>query len=211
MQRLFGALPLGRRRRVSKRPDSGLPAWQGRSAGAHFDWPKWAKSHLGRSPLRTSLGYETGTASILWPTLALVGSHRWPGKSIEKYSLLCEIVPLLPGPHPGVRRFRRREPDYWQLGIAAHQGKALEVEGLFLREVGIFCRITCPSMCLHQTKGQKEKNAGTSCTAGWIPQGGGRPRLWRSLVTFWRQKVTPAERPHQAGGLERKKEEGNLS
>ena len=28
--------------------------------------------------------------------------------------------------------------------------------------------------------------------AGWIPQGGGRPRLWRSLVTFWRQKVTPS-------------------
>ena len=33
--------------------------------------------------------------------------------------------------------------------------------------------------------------------AGWIPQGGGRPRLWRPLVTFWRQKVTPAERPHR--------------
>ena len=27
-----------------------------RSAGVHFDWPKWTKSHLGRSPLRTSLG-----------------------------------------------------------------------------------------------------------------------------------------------------------
>src|SRR5699024_3126555 len=38
---------------------------------------------------------------------------------------------------------------------------------------------------------------GTASTAGWIPQGGGRPRLWRSLVTFWRQKVTPAERPRR--------------
>ena len=37
--------------------------------------------------------------------------------------------------------------------------------------------------------------------AGWIPQGGGRPRLWRSLVTFWRQKVTPAERPRRGAGL----------
>ena len=36
---------------------------RGRSAGAHFDWPKRTKSHLGRSPLRTSLGYETGPAS----------------------------------------------------------------------------------------------------------------------------------------------------
>ena len=38
---------------------------RGRSAGAHFDWPKWTKSHLGRSPLRTSLGYEAGPASSL--------------------------------------------------------------------------------------------------------------------------------------------------
>ena len=33
-----------------------LPAGWGRSAGVHFEWPKWTKSHLGRSPLRTSLG-----------------------------------------------------------------------------------------------------------------------------------------------------------
>ena len=39
--------------------------------------------------------------------------------------------------------------------------------------------------------------------AWWIPQGGGRPRLWRPLVTFWRQKVTPAERasPRQGSKL----------
>ena len=34
-------------------PMSQVPACQpgeGRSAGVHFDWPKWTKSHLGRSP-----------------------------------------------------------------------------------------------------------------------------------------------------------------
>ena len=48
--------------------------WRGetRSAGVHFDWPKWTKSHLGRSPLRTSLGYEAVPASSL-------GSARHPG------------------------------------------------------------------------------------------------------------------------------------
>ena len=45
----------------------------------------------------------------------------------------------------------------------------------------------------------KRRTQGHPVPAGWIPQGGGRPRLWRSLVTFWRQKVTPAERPCQAG------------
>ena len=56
---------------------------------------------------------------------------------------------------------------------------------------------------------QRKVHAPTStgrCTlrpvpAGWIPQGGGRPRLWRSLVTFWRQKVTPAGRPRRGAGL----------
>ena len=51
--------------------------------------------------------------------------------------------------------------------------------------------------------GRNKENAGKPSTAGWIPQGGGRPRLWRSLVTFWRQKVTPAERasPRQGSKL----------
>ena len=38
---------------------------RGRSAGVHFEWPKWTKSHLGRSPLRTPLGYEAVHASSL--------------------------------------------------------------------------------------------------------------------------------------------------
>ena len=38
-----------------------------------------------------------------------------------------------------------------------------------------------------------------STPAGWIPQGGGRPRLWWSLP-FWQQKGTPSgKRFHRAG------------
>ena len=51
----------------SKFSGADLRPWQGRSAGVHFEWPKWTKSHLGRSPLRTSLGYEAGTYSARYP------------------------------------------------------------------------------------------------------------------------------------------------
>ena len=47
--------------------DIGLPAWWGRSPlGVPFARSKGTKTRLGRSPLRTSLGYEAGTASRLW-------------------------------------------------------------------------------------------------------------------------------------------------
>ena len=59
--------------------------------------------------------------------------------------------------------------------------------------MGFPCHLCDPT----QPKGRKEENAGTPSTAGWIPQGGGRPRLWRVLVTFARTKVTPAERPRR--------------
>ena len=63
----------------------------------------------------------------------------------------------------------------------------------------MFCRSSMPSMWPHQSKGRKEEDAGTPSTAGWIPQGGGRPRLWWSLVPFWQQKGTPSgERVLQA-------------
>ena len=42
--------------------------------------------------------------------------------------LLCETVPLFPGPYPGVRRSRRREQGPRQLGTVACQGKAQAVE-----------------------------------------------------------------------------------
>ena len=41
-----------------------MPAWWGRSPlGVSFERAKETKTRLGRSPLRTSLGYEAGTAS----------------------------------------------------------------------------------------------------------------------------------------------------
>ena len=45
---------------------SGLPAWWGRyPLGVPFERAKGTKTRLGRSPLRTSLGYEAGPASKL--------------------------------------------------------------------------------------------------------------------------------------------------
>ena len=45
---------------------SGLPAWWGRfPLGVPFARSKGTKTRLGRSPLRTSLGYEAGPASSL--------------------------------------------------------------------------------------------------------------------------------------------------
>ena len=47
--------------------DIGLPAWRGRSPlGVPFARSKGTKTRLGRSPLRTSLGYEAGPASSLY-------------------------------------------------------------------------------------------------------------------------------------------------
>ena len=89
---------------------AGLPAWRGRSAGVHFDWPKWTKSHLGRSPLRTSLGVRgwacvksvVGPSPLLWPLF--VPPHRatlgsWP------YNLAVSTS----GPTLVQRRSRRRK------------------------------------------------------------------------------------------------------
>ena len=77
-------LPLGRLRSCSsKRPRSGLPAWWGRfPLGVPLARPKGTKTRLGRSPLRTSLGYEAVPASSLSSALVPVGSHGWPGKSM---------------------------------------------------------------------------------------------------------------------------------
>ena len=63
---------------------SGLPAWWGRfPLGVSFDRAKETKTRLGRSPLRTSPGYEAGPASVLRSALAPVGSHGWSGKSMD--------------------------------------------------------------------------------------------------------------------------------
>ena len=125
--------------------------FQGRSAGAHFDWPKWAKSHLGRSPLRTPLGYEAVPASSPSSALVPVGSHGWP----------------LPGPYPSVRRSRRRKPGHQPLGTVAHQGKALGEEGCTSRGVGGNPR-TESHPCDHTSpRAEKRRTQGLP-----VPQGG---------------------------------------
>ena len=142
-------LSLGRRKRCSsERPDSGLPAWWGRSPlGVPFDRAKGTKTRLGRSPLRTSLWVrgcacvksKFGPSPLLWllfvpPHQAALGS--WP------YSWAVSMS----GPTLEKRHSRRREPGPRQLGTVAHQGEALAVEVVFVREVGAFCGISTPSM-----------------------------------------------------------------
>ena len=64
----------------------------------------------------------------------------------------------------------------------------------------MFGRSSMLSMWPHQSKGRKEEDAGTPSTAGWIPQGGGRPRLWWVFGDFLPiQKVTLRSKPWLAG------------
>ena len=127
---------------------TGLPAWWGRfPLGVSFERAKETKTRLGRSPLRTSLGVRDwncvklvfGPSPLLWPLSlplhqATFGS--WP------YSRAVSTS----GPTLTKRRSRRREPGHRQLGTAVHQGEALAVEVVFVREVGAFHRISTPSM-----------------------------------------------------------------
>ena len=94
-----------------------MPAGWGRfPLGVSFERAKETKTRLGRSPLRTSLGYEAGTASILWPALALVGSHRWPGKSMERISFSVRQCPCFQGLTPvcGVSAAGNQAPVSWK-------------------------------------------------------------------------------------------------
>ena len=98
---------------------SGLPAWWGRfPLGVSFERAKETKTRLGRSPLRTTLGVRSWNCinSMAGPGLGGVTWMLW--YIYRKHSLLCKTVPLFPGPHPGVRRSRRREPgpDRWDSG-----------------------------------------------------------------------------------------------
>ena len=114
--------------------------------------------------------------------------------------LLCETVPLFPGPYPGVRRSRRRKPGPRSLGTAAHQGKALAVEVLSTEEQARFTECLRHLCDMKQSRAKKRTMHPLPSTAGWIPQGGGRPRLWRFFPRFLiGEKSGPAERPRQAG------------
>ena len=142
--------------------------FQGRSAGAHFDWPKWAKSHLGRSPLSTPLGVRgwncvkamVGPSPLLWRLVvplyqASLGS--WPYGWVVSTS----------GPTLAKRRSRRRKPGHQPLGTVAHQGKALGEEGCTSRGVGGNPR-TESHPCDHTSpRAEKRRTQGLP-----VPQGG---------------------------------------
>ena len=142
----------------------------------------WAcvKSRFGPSPLLWLL--------VLPPHQATLGS--WPYGWVVSMS----------GPTLEKRRSRRRKPGHRPLGTAAHQDKALAVEGSTSRGVGGNHRTESHLCDMNQSRAEQRRTHPPPSTAGWIPQGGGRPRLWWSLVPFWQQKGTPSgERPHQAG------------
>ena len=123
-----------------------------------------------------------------------------PRQLYSKPTLLCKTVPLFPGPHPGVRRSRRRKPGHRSLGTATYQSKALEVEGCTSREVGATRRRTRHLCDPTRTRAETRRTQVHPVPrgAGWIPQGGGRPRLWRFFPRFLiGEKSGPAERPRQ--------------
>ena len=133
-----------------------------------------------------------GPSPLLWPLFLpphQANLGNWP----------YGWVVSMPGPTLEKRRCRRRELGFRSLGTAAHQGKALAAERHTSREENTIHRTTRHLCDPTEPRAEKRRLHPPPSTAGWIPQGGGRPRLWRSLVTFWRQKVTPAERPCQAG------------
>ena len=98
--------------------------------------------------------------------------------------LLCETVPLFPGPHPGVRRFRRREPGLRQLGTVAHQGKALAVEGCRNREVNPNHR-TASYLCdLTGPRAEKSKTQVRPVPRGGFHKAGEGPAFGDSFPDF---------------------------
>ena len=130
-----------------------------------------------------------GPSPLLWPLF--VPPHQatlgnWPYHQVVSTS----------GPTLEKRRSRRREPVPRQLGTVAHQGKALAVEGGTNRGVGANGR-TASHLC--DPTGPRADRRGTQAhpvPAGWIPQGGGRPRLWWVFGDFLPiQKVTLRSKP----------------
>ena len=162
---------------------------------------KWGKESLRAFPPKDLPGVRGwacvktgfGPSPLLWllllpPHQATLGS--WP------YGWMVSTV----GPTLAKRRSRRRKPGHRPLGTAAYQDKALGVEGSTSRGVGGNHRTESHLCDMNQSRAEQRRTHPPPSTAGWIPQGGGRPRLWWSLVPFWQQKGTPSgERPHQAG------------
>ena len=120
----------------------------------------------------------------------------------SKHFLLCKTVHLFPGPHPGVRRFRRREPGLRQLGTVAFQGKALAVEGHTNRGVNTNHRTTSHLCDPTRLRAETRRTQGLPVPRGGFHKAGGRPRLWRFFPRFLiGEKSGPAERPWKGAGF----------
>ncbi len=112
-------LSLGRRKRCSsERPDSGLPAWWGRSAGVTFCRQKVTKDRQRRGlppPCGIHPAVLGGECAFLCSALGPVGAHGLHGTSTESAYFCGTIVLLPPGPYPG-------EPLFPAIGSLADGG-----------------------------------------------------------------------------------------
>ena len=89
-----------------------------------------------------------------------------------------------------------------QLGTVAGQGKALGVEAGTNRGADITHRMQRHLCDPTRLRAEPRTMHLPPSTAGWIPQGGGRPRLWRFFPQFLiAEKLGPAERPRQDGDI----------
>ena len=175
-----------------------MPAWRGRSPlGVPFARSKGTKTRLGRSPLRTSLGYESSLNSArdpccgpcfchhTRPTLATGPMAGWfpcPGLPWRSGVSAAGSQP----PISWEQRLTRERPWQQKDTLAEKKIQAIERHVIY---------VTQPNQGPNREGRRDTQYRGVDSTRR------GRPRLWRSLVTFWRQKVTPAERPCQGADL----------
>ena len=174
---------------------AGLPAWRGRCPlGVPFERAKGTKTRLGRSPLRTPPGVRDwecvkamfGPLPLLW--LLFLPLHQ---------------ATMAAGPMAG---WFSRPGLSWRSGVAAAgsqaigsweqllcQGKALEAEECTSRGVGANHRRASHLCDSTSPRAEQRRTHTPTSTAGWIPQGGGRPRLWRFFRLFLiAEKETPS-------------------
>ena len=176
-----GTLPAGGSFCSVKRNQNPLRAFPPKDLPGVRGWA-CVKSRFGPSPLLWLL--------VLPPHQATLGG--WP------YGWVVSIS----GPTLEKRRSRRRKPGHRPLGTAAYQDKALAVEGSTSRGVGGNHRTESHLCDMNQSRAEKRKVHAPPSTAGWIPQGGGRPRLWRFFPRFLiGEKSGPAERPWKGAGF----------
>ena len=101
-----------------------------------------------------------------------------------KCPLLCESVPLLPGPYPGVRRSRRRGPGYQQLKSVAYQGEVLAVEECTNRGVDTNHRTTSHLCDPTRPRTEKRKTHTHPVPRGGFHKAGEGPAFGDSFPDF---------------------------